>query len=150
MRLTRNFYCRDVLEVAPGLLGKKLVRRSNTSQDVFVITEVEAYRGEEDGACHARFGKTNRNGVMYETGGFVYVYLVYGMYWMFNIVTGPAGHPQAVLIRGLEGIKGPGRLTRELGIDSYFCSSPNKQSHEQQIHNRYFFWMSQNPFPQVV
>ena len=84
------------------------------------IVEAEAYRGEEDDACHARFGKTNRNHVMYHTGGHVYVYLIYGMYWMFNIVTGGAGDPQAVLIRGVDGYPGPGKLTRALAIDNTF------------------------------
>jgi len=106
MRLTKDFYCRDVLEVAPDLLGKILVRKPFFLFS-FVITEVEAYRGEEDDACHARFGMTRRNHIMYESGGLAYIYLVYGMHWMFNIVTGLAGFPQAVLIRGIEGYNGP-------------------------------------------
>jgi DNA-3-methyladenine glycosylase len=85
-----------------------------------MVSEVEAYRGEEDEACHARYGKTRRNQVMYNPGGCAYVYLIYGMYWMFNIVTGPPGDPQAVLIRGVPGFAGPGKLTRALGIDSSF------------------------------
>jgi len=117
MRLTKDFFCRDVLEVAPELLGKNLLRKKGASAESFVVMEVEAYRGEEDDACHARFGKTKRNHVMYDTGGLVYVYLVYGMYWMFNIVTGSSGFPQAVLIRGISGYDGPGKLTRALGIN---------------------------------
>lgn len=120
MRLTKDFFCRDVLEVAPGLLGKNLLRRKGNTAESFLITEVEAYRGEEDAACHARFGKTKRNRVMYDGGGLVYVYLVYGMYWMFNIVTGSSGSPQAVLIRGITGCDGPGKLTRALGINQSF------------------------------
>lgn len=120
MRLTKDFFCRDVLEVAPDLLGKNLVRKTGRFPERFEITEVEAYRGEEDEACHARFGLTKRNRVMYETGGLVYVYLVYGMYWMLNIVTGQAGVPQAVLIRGIRGSSGPGKLTRTLGINGSF------------------------------
>jgi DNA-3-methyladenine glycosylase len=120
MRLTRDFFCRDVLEVAPSLLGNRLVRKTGSSHEGYVITEVEAYRGEEDKACHARFGLTKRNRVMYEPGGLVYVYLVYGMYWMFNIVTGQTGMPQAVLIRGVTGFNGPGKLTRALDISQNF------------------------------
>jgi DNA-3-methyladenine glycosylase len=57
---------------------------------------------------------------MFESGGHIYVYFIYGMYWMFNIVTGFREHPQAVLIRGVEGIKGPGKVARTLGIDKSF------------------------------
>lgn len=117
MQLNQDFFCRDVLAVAPDLLGKSLVRKTGSITRKYMITEVEAYRGEEDMACHARFGLTKRNRVMYETGGLVYVYLVYGIYWMFNIVAGPAGVPQAVLIRGISGYDGPGKLSRALDID---------------------------------
>ncbi len=115
-RLGREFYCRDVLLVAPELPGKKLVTEACSG----IITEVEAYRGEEDLACHARFGKTLRNAVMYEEGGKAYIYLIYGIHWMLNIVAGEAGNPQAILIRGLKGITGPGLVTRSLGIDKSF------------------------------
>jgi DNA-3-methyladenine glycosylase len=97
-----------------------LIRRSESQTTAYSIIEVEAYRGEEDEASHARFGKTSRNRIMYARGGLVYVYLIYGMYWMLNMVTGPEGQPQAVLIRGLKGFDGPGRLTRALGIDRSF------------------------------
>lgn len=116
MRLTKHFFCRDVLMVAPDLIGKTLVRKKDNVTSRYLITEVEAYRGEEDEACHARFGKTRRNAIMYESGGKAYIYLVYGMYWMFNIVTGSMGIPQAVLIRSITGYNGPGKLTRALGI----------------------------------
>jgi DNA-3-methyladenine glycosylase len=119
-RLTREFFIRDVLTVAPELLGKILVCRSG---DGFVrcrITETEAYRGVEDLACHACKGRTARTEVMFNTGGAVYVYLIYGMYWMLNFVTGIENEPQAALIRGIEGVYGPGRLTRKLCIDKSF------------------------------
>ena len=121
MRLVRNFYQRDVLEVAPDLLGKFLVRKFEDGKAKRrKITEVEAYGGEEDLASHARFGKTIRNRIMWEKGGLVYVYFVYGMYWMLNITTGKSGVPQAVLIRSAEGIEGPGRLGRWLSLDKSF------------------------------
>lgn len=89
-----------------------------------MITEVEAYQGEEDLACHARFGRTPRNSVMYGPGGYWYVFLCYGVHEMLNLVTGPEGYPAAVLIRGLQGLPGPGRLTRKLGIDRRFQGAP--------------------------
>lgn len=117
-RLVRDFYTADVLDVAPALLGKLLCRRSE-SGEVFKyrITETEAYRGVDDTACHASKGKTSRTAVMWDKGGTVYVYLCYGMHNMLNIVTGEKGDPQAVLIRGIEGAEGPGKLTKKLVIE---------------------------------
>jgi DNA-3-methyladenine glycosylase len=117
LRLNRDFYKRDVLIVAPDLPGKNLVISRAGIPESYKITEVEAYRGEEDQASHARFGKTTRNSIMYGQGGFLYIYLIYGIYWMLNIVTGPADSPQAILVRGLKNLSGPGVLTRGLGID---------------------------------
>jgi len=120
-RLPRSFYERDVLEVAPELLGKHLVRVDAEGQrSTFVITETEAYRGKEDLACHASKGRTPRTEVMFGEGGHLYMYFIYGMYWMMNVVTGPMGVPQAVLFRGIREADGPGKLTRSLGIDGEF------------------------------
>jgi DNA-3-methyladenine glycosylase len=120
-RINREFFRRDVLEVAPELLGKRLIRIfRDGSQKSFIITETEAYRGQEDKACHASKGFTSRTEVMFREGGYVYMYLIYGMYWMLNIVAGPAGVPQAVLIRGIAEASGPGRLTRLLHLDRDF------------------------------
>jgi len=121
MKLGQDFFSRDALEVAPDLLGKVLVRRFDNGK-LFTgrITEVEAYRGVEDKACHASKGRTSRTEIMYHKGGLVYVYLIYGIYWMLNFVTGDMNEPQAVLIRGLDAITGPGRITQRLEIDSYF------------------------------
>lgn len=128
--LPQSFFRRPVLTIAPELLGKLLVR---TLPDGGVtklrINEVEAYDGEKDLACHASRGKTERTKVMYEPGGVWYIYLVYGMYHMLNIVTGVAGYPSAILIRGagpvnkasrcygVQEISGPGKLTKHLKID---------------------------------
>src|SRR4030042_5593715 len=120
MRLLTSFYDRDVLQVAPELIGKSLVVKRNNKFDSYIIDEVEAYGGSEDDASHARFGKTTRNSIMFARGGVLYVYLIYGIYWMLNIVTGAEGHPQAILIRGLKGIDGPGKVTRTLEIDKTF------------------------------
>lgn len=120
-RLTREFYTRDVLDVAPDLLGKDLVLKSVSGEiSRFIITEVEAYRGMEDKACHASKGRTPRTEIMFHEGGRLYMYFIYGMYWMLNIVTEKEDVPQAVLIRALENITGPGKLTRTLGIDRGF------------------------------
>ena len=120
IRITREFFTRDVLTVAPELLGKILVCKVNDTFYRYRITETEAYRGFEDLACHACKGRTARTEAMYHTGGVMYVYLIYGMYWMMNIVTGSENDPQAVLIRGFDGLYGPGRITRKLQIDRSF------------------------------
>jgi DNA-3-methyladenine glycosylase len=119
-KLPKEYFCRDVLEVAPSLLGKYIIRKNGSSNLKYIINEVEAYRGEEDLACHASKGKTDRNRVMYEQGGLVYVYLIYGIHWMLNIVTGEKNHPQAVLIRGIDKYSGPGRVSQSLMIDKSF------------------------------
>ena len=120
-KLEREFYIRDVLDVAPELIGKNLViMLPDGSFRKFMITEVEAYRGVEDKACHACKGRTARTEIMFHEGGRLYVYFIYGMYWMLNIVTAGENVPQAVLIRGLENITGPGKITKTLGIDRSF------------------------------
>jgi DNA-3-methyladenine glycosylase len=120
-RISKDFYLRDVLEVAPELPGKQLVIKNSTNFiRKFIITEVEAYRGPEDLACHASKGRTARTEIMFHDGGRLYVYFIYGMYWMLNIVTGNRNEPQAVLIRGIEGYNGPGKLTKILEIDRSF------------------------------
>ncbi|MCF8307355.1 MAG: DNA-3-methyladenine glycosylase [Ignavibacteriales bacterium] len=119
-RLQESFYTRDVLDVAPDLLGKKLCIRSEDEIYSYYISEVEAYRGEEDKACHASKGRTPRTEVMYRKGGLIYIYLIYGMHWMFNIVCAEKDFPQAVLIRGLQELNGPGRITKKLKIDSSY------------------------------
>lgn len=120
-RLTREFYIRDVLEVAPDLICKYLIiRLPEGSLKRFTVTEVEAYRGREDKACHAFKGRTARTEIMFKEGGRLYVYLIYGMYWMLNIVTGQEDNPQAILIRGVENMNGPGKVTKSLGINGTF------------------------------
>jgi len=120
-RLNAEFFHRDVLEVAPDLLGKILVRQFADGRIArYRITETEAYRGIEDRACHASKGRTPRTEVMFQEGGTVYVYLIYGQYWMLNLVTGNEGNASAVLIRGIEGFSGPGRVGRELQLDRSF------------------------------
>src|SRR5262245_11623920 len=121
-RLTRRFFARPSEVVARALLGKLLVCGGRAG----VVVETEAYLGADNKASHARFGPTSRNAVMFGPGGVAYVYLIYGMYDMFNIVTGRDGEPQAVLVRavhpaaGIAGgpaaAAGPGKVCRALGI----------------------------------
>lgn len=139
MRLTRPFFARDTLSVAQDLLGRRLVRVLDGRRLSGAIVETEAYIGEQDEASHASPGPTERNASMYAPAGHAYVYLIYGMYHCFNIVTEREGFPAAVLIRALEPLEGldamrerrgpvgardvrkltsgPGRLCQALAID---------------------------------
>ena len=105
-------------EAARELIGKVLVRQMPDGGILRArITETEAYFGESDTACHACHGRTKRTEVLYHPAGTIYVYLCYGIHWMLNLVTGRLDDPQAVLIRGVEGVSGPGRVTKFLAID---------------------------------
>ncbi|MGC3978538.1 MAG: DNA-3-methyladenine glycosylase [Paludibacteraceae bacterium] len=120
-RLSIDFYRQDALNVATQLLGKTLVRKlDDGTVKRYPITITEAYLGGNDLACHASKGRTPRTEVMFHNGGKVYVYLIYGMYWMLNVVTGKENYPQAVLICGVGDIKGSGRVGRELKMDKSF------------------------------
>ncbi|WP_269538087.1 DNA-3-methyladenine glycosylase [Cerasicoccus fimbriatus] len=115
--LTPDFFARDTVVVARELLGQYLCRRLPSGEILrWPLTEVEAYDGPEDKACHAHRGKTPRNAVMFGPPGRFYVYLCYGVHWMLNIVTGPEDFPAAVLIRGAGPMSGPGRLTKAMVI----------------------------------
>ena len=118
-KLARNFYRREADVVAHDLIGTILVRGRRRAR----IVETEAYVGPHDLACHAAKGRTSRTEVMFGDAGHAYVYFIYGMYDMLNIVTGKVGDAQAVLIRAAEplddwdsDLSGPGKLTRALGI----------------------------------
>lgn len=120
-RLSETFYKQDAITVAEKLLGKILVRTFDDGTVLrYKITETEAYLGEEDEACHASKGKTERTKIMYSAGGKVYVYLIYGMYWLLNVVTGDENDPQAVLIRGIDNTIGSGRVGKALQMDKSF------------------------------
>ncbi len=139
--LPRAFYERPADEVAPDLLGKLLLVREpgSTAYRAGRIAETEAYVGQDDLACHASKGVTKRTSTLFGPAGHAYVYLIYGMYDLVNVVCQPEGVPHAVLVRGVEPLSpasplleasdlatvpvpqgargdGPGRLTRALGI----------------------------------
>ena len=106
MILKRDFYARPTLEVARELLGKILVHRAADGTAAGRIVEVEAYIGEDDPACHAAPGPTERNAPLYGPPGIAYVYLNYGLHHLVNAVTEEKGSPAAVLIRALEPVDG--------------------------------------------
>ncbi|MCT9083926.1 DNA-3-methyladenine glycosylase [Streptomyces fulvoviolaceus] len=104
--LTREFFDRPVLEVAPDLLGRILVRTTPDGPITLRLTEVEAYDGPNDPGSHAYRGRTARNGVMFGPPGHVYVYFTYGMWFCMNLVCGPEGTASAVLLRAGEVLEG--------------------------------------------
>ena len=137
--LPQSFFARDVLEVAPALLGQLLCR----DEVVLRITEVEAYRWPGDTACHARSGRTQRNVALWGPPGHAYVYLIYGMHSLLNIVTGADGEAQAVLVRACEPVEGldvvqerrggktgpvllagPGKVGQALALDTGWSGHP--------------------------
>ena len=116
-KLSVRDYNKDAVTLARYLLGKILCRKAGRKVLKLRITETEAYYGEDDTACHAHKGKTERTAIMYEDGGHAYIYLCYGVHWLLNVVSGKKDFPEAVLIRGVEGYNGPGKLTKALCID---------------------------------
>jgi DNA-3-methyladenine glycosylase len=126
--IPREFYFQPVQQAARKLLGQRLVRIIEGRRVAGIILETEAYDGEQDQACHARSGLTERNRMMYEPGGHAYVYFTYGMHWMLNCVCAPSGYPAAVLIRAilptedLEFIRG----NREGVAENHWCDGPAK------------------------
>lgn len=122
--LKPEFFNRQADVVARELLNAELciLRRRRVTR--YRITETEAYMGPHDLACHSAKGRTKRTEVMYSAAGTIYVYLIYGIYEMLNVVTGEAGYPAAVLIRGVEGYDGPGKLTKALNIDRQLNGRP--------------------------
>lgn len=120
-KLDKNFFNRDCLEVAPELVGKILVHKLDDGTELRErIAETEAYRGEEDKACHASKGRTPRTELLYGENGLIYIYLCYGMHWLMNVITGEIDVPQGVLIRAGEVHDGPAKLTKYLKIDGQY------------------------------
>ncbi len=105
-KLKRNFYTRDLQIVAKELLGKILVKKDGKAILSGKIVEVEAYDGDIDEASHAFTGKTERTKIMFNEGGYFYVYFTYGAHYCCNVVTGKKGRGTAVLIRAIEPVEG--------------------------------------------
>ena len=152
MIVPQDFYARPTLDVARDLLGKVLVHRAPEGTTAGMIVEVEAYIGETDPACHAAPGPTTRNAPLYGKPGHAYVYVNYGLHYLVNAVTEPAGAPAAVLLRALAPLdgqelmqarrtrlrwragkatvaevalcRGPGNLSAAMGIDLALNTSP--------------------------
>ena len=111
-RLSRSFYHRPTLDVARDLIGKVLVHNALVGLVAGVIVEVEAYIGEDDPACHAASGLTQRNSPMYGRPGHAYVYRNYGVHYLLNVVTESIGYPAAVLVRAVEPLAGEALMRR--------------------------------------
>ena len=130
MKLEKNAYSMRATELAPYLLGKLLCRRTEGGVIKARICETECYFGEDDTACHAHKGKTQRTKTLYAEGGIAYVYLCYGIHSLLNVVSGERDFPEAVLIRGVEGASGPGRVTKYMQIDRSFNETSFTDSSE--------------------
>jgi DNA-3-methyladenine glycosylase len=126
--LPQAFYQDEVTRVARRLLGMRLVRKINGVRISGLINETEAYRGEEDLACHARVGKTRRNAMLYDEGGKAYVYFTYGMHWLANAVVGDVDFPAAVLIRSILPLEGIGHIQEKRAgrPERDWCNGPAK------------------------
>lgn len=112
-----EFFRQDVKTVAPALIGAELTRLFPDGHSrTFVITETEAYCGVADSACYAYKGRNKTSELLYHQGGTIFVHRCYGIHWMLNIVTGEESDPQGVLIRGIDDIHGPGRVTKALEL----------------------------------
>jgi DNA-3-methyladenine glycosylase len=126
--LPRAFYEQEVIFAARSLLGKRLVRHWQGLLLSGIIVETEAYRGEEDLACHARSGRTQRTAVMYGPAGHAYVYFTYGMHWCLNAVCGAEGTPAAVLLRAVWPLTGLEEMAKRRGrfpVEQW-CNGPAK------------------------
>jgi DNA-3-methyladenine glycosylase len=114
--LKKEFFAQKTLCVAKDLIGCYLCIKNNDKTHRLLITETEAYIGPHDLASHSSKGRTRRTEVMFDEPGTLYIYFVYGMYYMLNVVTEKKDYPAAVLIRGAGIYNGPGKLTTALSI----------------------------------
>lgn len=129
MKIPRDFYQRTAIEVAQDLLGLNLVHDTKDGITKGKIVEVEAYMGPQDAAAHSfKNIKTSRTNIQYGKGGYAYIYLIYGMYYCFNIVTNKKEIPEVVLIRALEPMEGIALMEhrRKTANLKNLCSGPGK------------------------
>ena len=114
---SRTFFHHQAVYVAKNILGDYLISKNKKHTLIGKIVETEAYLGIDDDASHSFGGKvTSRNKIMYEEGGVIYVYLIYGKFWCFNIIAAKKDNPQAVFIRAIEPIAGIEFMKRKRGI----------------------------------
>lgn len=126
-KLKREFYMRDACLVAHDLIGKVLVHSSPNGLTSGIIIETEAYKGPEDKAAHS-YGnrRTKRTEIMFHEGGLAYVYMLYGIYYCFNVTANVFGKPEAVLIRALEPLEGIDIMRARRKTNSILCNGPGK------------------------
>lgn len=154
--LSQTFFLRDAIVLAPALLGCELVHKTDEGKTSGIIVETECY-SEDDAASHSYRGETERTKAMFGAGGHAYIYFTYGMHYCFNVVSGPKGSGQGVLVRALEpktGIElmqkrrnkeglqnltnGPAKLVQAMGITKADYGKPlykgnlyiNERTHE--------------------
>lgn len=138
--LPREFYNYPALTVARNLLGAVLVRIEEDQRISGIITETEAYCGEQDLGCHCRSGRTERTQAMYGQPGHAYIYFTYGMHWMLNLVVEPEGKPAAILIRAIHPTEGLNRIAkRRTNIPpKYWTNGPGKICQALNIDKRFY------------
>lgn len=131
--LPRSFYDREVLDIAPELVGTILVHRSSEGTTAGRIVECEAYRGPEDRAAHSAGGRrTQRTEAMFGPPGRTYMFLLYGVNWAFNVVVAAEGHPHAILVRALEPVHGLDLMSSRRGVEAHrqtLTNGPGKLTH---------------------
>lgn len=143
-KLKKEFFSQSSSKVGKDLLGKYLVRKFKDGKRIEgKIIETELYKGPEDKAAHTCNGKTKRNRVVWKRGGYLYIYLIYGLHWMLNISTSKDGEPECVLIRAVDTkefpfkkTNGPGKLTKRFKIDKSFYGEDLTQSNKIWIEDR--------------
>jgi DNA-3-methyladenine glycosylase len=139
LRIPREFFERQAVQAARELLGMRLVRLEDGQRIAGLITETEAYRGEEDLGCHCRAGRTPRTQVLYGPPGVAYVYFTYGMHWLFNVVVESEGFPAAILIRAIQPTEGLEIIASRRGFQSSekWTNGPGKICQAMNIGKRF-------------
>lgn len=142
MKLKKSYYLEpNVVKLAKDLLGKVLVTKNGNTITSGIITETEAYNGVIDRASHAYGDRhTDRTEIMYKEGGMSYVYLCYGIHYLFNVVTNVRNTPHAVLIRAIQPLQGKDMILRRRGVakaDKKLCIGPGKVTQALGIDKKY-------------
>lgn len=147
MTIPAYFFKNTTIEMAKALLGASLIRKTSQGEITGRIVETEAYLATNDPACHAARGITERNKPMFGPPGRSYVYLIYGIYHCFNVVTAPKGIPEAVLIRALEPLHGITLMesNRRTSKTQNLCNGPGKLCEALQIDRRLNNHLLKNP-----